>query len=190
MILPETAEAYEDGSQEEGIDEIKRIIDRGYEIDVNDYSKEIEDKWLSYCSGMPESQKLLLSNLVERHNRLSELEKLALERENVLNVTEKLLDAKVDELRSLKNSVDAVLLEYKESIADSRIKSLVRIYENMKPKEASKIFSDLFSPVLVEVISQMNEDKLAPILSNMDPNRARDLTVELANYRRLVKLGR
>ena len=62
----------------------------------------------------------------------------------------------------------------------SKILSLVKIYENMKPRDAAKIFDELEMPVLLQVVSNMKEIKVAPVIASMNPARARDLSIELA----------
>ena len=62
---------------------------------------------------------------------------------------------------------------------------MCEIYENMKPKEAARIFEALEMDTLLEVAERMKERKLAPIMAKMHPEKARDMTVELSRLRRL-----
>ena len=64
---------------------------------------------------------------------------------------------------------------------DARLRSLVRIYESMKPKEAALIFDKLETTVLIGVVERMKENKVAPILASMQPDRARQVTDMLAD---------
>lgn len=66
---------------------------------------------------------------------------------------------------------------------------LVRIYATMKPKEAARIFDALDMPILLAVMENMKESKSAPILASMSVERARALTEELTNRRRLPAVG-
>jgi flagellar motility protein MotE (MotC chaperone) len=63
-------------------------------------------------------------------------------------------------------------------------KSLVTMYETMKPKDAAKIFDRLDIKVLVEVSTQINPRRMSEILAQMTPDAAERLTVELANRAR------
>lgn len=54
------------------------------------------------------------------------------------------------------------------------------MYENMKPKEAARIFDKLDMTVLLGVVQQMKTRKMAPILAKMNSSVAQRLTVELA----------
>ena len=55
------------------------------------------------------------------------------------------------------------------------------MYENMKPKDAARIFDRLDMKILVEVSTQMNPRKMSEVLAQMSPDAAQRLTVELAN---------
>ena len=57
---------------------------------------------------------------------------------------------------------------------------LVKVYETMKPREAAAIFNDLAMPVLISVLDRMKETKAAAVLAAMAPDRARDVTTQLA----------
>ena len=62
-----------------------------------------------------------------------------------------------------------------------RFKSIVSMYENMKAKDAARIFDRLDMRILVEVSTQINPRKMSEILAQMSPENAEHLTVELAN---------
>ena len=57
---------------------------------------------------------------------------------------------------------------------------LVAMYEAMKPKDAAKIFNNLEMDVLLRLAKVINPRKMAPILAEMDPPRAQELTVQMA----------
>jgi flagellar motility protein MotE (MotC chaperone) len=54
------------------------------------------------------------------------------------------------------------------------------MYENMRAKDAAKIFDRLEMPVLIAVVSQINPRRMADIMAQMKPENAERLTVELA----------
>jgi flagellar motility protein MotE (MotC chaperone) len=68
----------------------------------------------------------------------------------------------------------------KEQLENARFKSVVTMYETMKPKEAAKIFDRLDIGVLIDVASQIKPQIMAAILAQMSPEVAERLTVELA----------
>jgi len=68
----------------------------------------------------------------------------------------------------------------KEELESTRFKSVVTMYETMKPKEAAKIFDRLDIGVLLDMASQIKPQIMAAILAQMSPEVAERLTVELA----------
>jgi flagellar motility protein MotE (MotC chaperone) len=105
-------------------------------------------------------------------------------REALLAVAEQRIDQKISELEILRKSIEDLMLLQDEQ-EEAQIRSLVKIYENMKPKDAAQIFEELDMWVLLEVIDRMKERKSAPILAKLTPGRAKTITIELAQRRDL-----
>jgi flagellar motility protein MotE (MotC chaperone) len=55
------------------------------------------------------------------------------------------------------------------------------MYENMKAKEAAKVFDRLELRILVEVVNMMNPRRMSDILALMSTEAAERLTIEIAN---------
>ncbi len=72
------------------------------------------------------------------------------------------------------------MAQRKEDVENARFKSVVTMYETMKPKEAAKIFDRLDIRVLIEVASQIKPQRMSEIMAQMSPEAAERLTVELA----------
>jgi flagellar motility protein MotE (MotC chaperone) len=66
---------------------------------------------------------------------------------------------------------------------DAGWQGLVKVYETMKPKDAATIFNDLAMPVLLQVLDRMKDAKAAAVMAAMNPDKARDVTAELAQMR-------
>ena len=62
-------------------------------------------------------------------------------------------------------------------------RQMVKLYEGMRPRDAAAIFDELDLPVLVGIVERMAERKAAPVIGAMRPERARQLTAELARQR-------
>ena len=124
----------------------------------------------------------LLKELSKRREALDK-EKTDLNvREQVLKATENKIDKKVLELKKLQTQLEDLMKQYEQK-ENSKILSLVKIYETMKPKDAAKIFNELEMPVLLKVVSNMKEVKVAPVIASMDPAKARDLSIELSRQK-------
>lgn len=100
-------------------------------------------------------------------------------RENLLAATEARIDDKIAELKSIKAEIDEVFAT-EESRGEEKLMSLVKVYENMKPKDAAAVFEQLDMAVLLDLLDRMSERKMAAILAAMDPARAQAVTVALA----------
>lgn len=126
----------------------------------------------------------VLQKLTERRTGLDGREKDIERREALLRAAEDQIERKISEMRSLQNTIEGLLRQYNDQ-EDNKMRSLVKIYENMKPKEAAKIFEQLDMPIMLEVVERMKEQKVAPILAEMDPAKARTITSELAQRRQI-----
>ena len=126
----------------------------------------------------------VLQRLRQRRDQLDAREKEMDVREKVLRVTEAKIDQKLADLGKLKEQVQAVLDTYNQK-EEGKLLSLVKIYENMKPKEAARIFEELDMQTLLPVIAKMKEAKVAPVLAQMDPKKAKAVTTELSQMRKL-----
>lgn len=129
----------------------------------------------------------LLDDLVKRRQALEQREKELMTREALVRATETELDQKLVQLQKLRGEIEA-LLETQSEEEKARTASLVKIYEGMKPKDAARIFDTLDLDILVSVVGEMSERKLSPILASMNPERARTLTIMLAEQKQLPVL--
>jgi len=129
--------------------------------------------------GLTSTEIALLQDLAARR---VELDARAVDldlREKTLMAVEQQVTAKIDELKRIEVTVQDLLGRF-GGAQSARIESLVKIYQNMKPKDAARIFMELDTYVLLDVVERMRESKVAPILALMDPARAKEITVELA----------
>jgi len=130
----------------------------------------------------------LLQQLAERRQVLESREQEFELRTGLLAAAESRIDKKVEELKVLRETISGLIKTF-DAQQDAKLLSLVKIYENMKPKEAAKIFEELGMDTLLEVAERMKERKLAPIMAKMHPEKARDMTVELSRLRQLPTVG-
>jgi flagellar motility protein MotE (MotC chaperone) len=129
----------------------------------------------------------VLQKLQERRGTLDGRERDVERREALLKAAEDQIERKISEMKSLQHQIEGLLRQYNDQ-EDSKMRSLVKIYENMKPKDAAKIFEQLDMGIMLEVVERMKEQKVAPILAEMNPVKARELTSELAQRRQMPQL--
>ncbi len=116
----------------------------------------------------------LLQSLAERRKELDLRASQLEQREALLLAVERRIDEKVEELKGLQSSI--------QGETEDQYKSLVKIYENMKPKDAARIFEELSMAILLPVTERMKERKLAAVLAKMNTAKAMTLTTQLAQH--------
>ena len=136
---------------------------------------------------LSETELVMLQSLAERRSELEARERALDQREALITVAERRLDEKLEELRLLRGQIEEMLAIADEE-DEEHILSLVRIYESMRPSDAAAIFDGLDLEVVLAVLQRMREQKSAPILASMNPERARVVTTELALRRQLPAL--
>ena len=135
-----------------------------------------------------QSERKLLQELRQRRKEIEQysnelpVDKLALES------VKQYIDKRLILLENLQNKLKPQLKDNNKG-EEQKIQRLVKVYENMKPKEAAKIFNDLQIGVLIEMALNMKESKLAAILSEMKAEKARELTSILATQNDLMELN-
>lgn len=125
------------------------------------------------------SEQALLQKLGDRRAELDKREADLAMRESLVAAAEKKLDAKTKELADLQAQV-AALVDQKQASEAANFKAIVSMYENMKPRDAAKIFDTLDINVLIKVAQAMNPRKMSPILGAMSSIPAQALTTALA----------
>ncbi len=129
----------------------------------------------------------VLRSLSKRRESLELREREIVKQEALLKAAEGEVERKVTELVKIKSELKK-LLEDQSKIQKERVQSLVKIYSGMKPKQASRIFDTLNMDILLAVIGKMSERKTSPILANMNPEKARKITIKLAEQHKLPVL--
>lgn len=142
--------------------------------------------WIDPAS-MTDAELDVLHKLSERRklleSRAGELEM----REQLLKATEKRVDTKIGELKKIQVTINGLLKRH-DAEKDRQMKSVVKIYENMKPKSAARIFERLEMSVLLDVMERMREAKSASIMAKMSPVKAKSVTSALAKRRALPRV--
>jgi flagellar motility protein MotE (MotC chaperone) len=125
----------------------------------------------------------ILKNLRQRREAIEDRNKDLVILETALQSIQKDIEVKVAQLEKLNTQIEEKSSD--GGIANGeRVNKLVRIYEGMKPKDAANIFNDLQMSVLLDVAQKMKDNKLAAVVAEMQPQKARDLTMALAANRR------
>jgi flagellar motility protein MotE (MotC chaperone) len=129
---------------------------------------------------LSQSEVRLLQALADRRKTLDSREYAVNQREALLKAAEQRILDKQANLVAMRDEVKG-LLDQLDDQEKTRISNLVKLYENMKPKEAAHILNDLELNVMLGVVQRMNVRKLAPVLAAMDADKARAVTRALAS---------
>jgi flagellar motility protein MotE (MotC chaperone) len=132
------------------------------------------------------AERAILERLQERRQELDTRARELDIRESLIKAAEKRMEGQLAELKATEARI-TVATEQKDEAQAARFKGLVTMYENMKPRDAAKIFDRLDIGVLLEVVSKIEPRKMADILALMSPDAAQHLTVELASQAQQVK---
>ena len=117
-----------------------------------------------------------------RREAMEERERAISTREALMAVAEQRLAARLGELAALQGRLEAADAEAKQR-EETHWRTLAKLYETMRPREAATVFNELDLPVLVQVVERMGDRRAAAVLGAMQPDRVRQLTVELARLR-------
>jgi flagellar motility protein MotE (MotC chaperone) len=104
--------------------------------------------------------------------------------EAVLAATEVRVNAQVEKLAAVKRGVEG-LMQQRSTLAQEDLKRMVAIYEAMKPKDAARIFGDLETDIVIDVLDRMPERRSAPIIAEMPDAKAREVTRVIMQRRQL-----
>lgn len=134
------------------------------------------------------SQIELLQSLSERRKELDARERAIEQREGLLTAAEHRIESKIEELKAVKVEIEGLIKKY-DAQEEQQIAGLVKIYETMKPKDAARIFNELDMEVLLEVFERMKASKTAPVLADMDPIRAKEITTRIAERKKMPDIN-
>lgn len=159
---------------------------------IEPQADEVSSKWRDASDtdlDFSRSRMTVVGELAERRQELEAMAQELEQKKSLLDAAEKQIDQKHSELLALQKELKTLLGQQSEGEAE-RIRSLVKIYEGMKPKDAARIFNTLDTEVLLQVLGRMSERKSAPIIAAMNDDRARLVTILLAEQKQLPEQPR
>lgn len=132
----------------------------------------------------------LLKSLQERQEQLHERDKQLADREQQLahreadiRLVQQQIEERLTKLAMLRKEMNDLLQE-KASFEEKRFEHLVKVYEVMKPEEASALFERLNEDTAARLLYQMKEKKAGQILASISPQVAAKLSERLATQPR------
>jgi flagellar motility protein MotE (MotC chaperone) len=134
------------------------------------------------------AERAILERLQQRRQELDTRARELDIRESLIKAAEKRMEGQLTELKETEARITTETQQRDDAQA-ARFKGLVTMYENMKPRDAAKIFDRLDIGVLLEVASKIEPRHMADIMAQMSPDAAQHLTVELASQAQEIKPG-
>ena len=120
-------------------------------------------------------------NISAELKRLKTKEKELAQKEQSLKLLEKDLNAKLDKLQKIEARIKK-MLEDANVLKDKKIKHLVDMYANMKPKQAAQVLSTVDEDLAVKILSGMRGRKAGEILSYVEAEKAAKLSEKLTDH--------
>lgn len=132
---------------------------------------------------LPESnaERRLLEQLAERRALLEERETAIETREQLLKAMERRAEERFTALDAREAEI-AALEAARINKQQEEYAALSSAYERMKARDAAQIFNSLDEEILVPVAAGMRTQALSGVLAEMAPDKARRLTILLADH--------
>lgn len=124
----------------------------------------------------------LVKDIMAHQSEMGSQQKEVAAQQRVLDAAKAALDVRM-------NDLDASLAQLKQkqadqkAVVDGETDRLVKIYEDMPPKEAAAVFNIMDLHVLVAVSGRMNTRKISAIMGNMSPERVNLISQYMAGVR-------
>ncbi len=126
----------------------------------------------------------LLQELDQKRVELERRAQALALREQLLNLAEERLAARLQDMRDLKDELSTMLGDLSE-MKKEELAQLAQIYGNMKPNEAAGILNRLDNSIVYDVLKRMQAKKSAKIMAAMDGNKARFISELMAQEQQL-----
>ena len=124
----------------------------------------------------------LVKDILARQSSIEGEQQQLDQQKHVLNAARAVLDQKMNTLDASMATLEQKQAAHRE-VMDAETDRLVRIYEDMPPKEAAAVFNIMDIHVLIAVASKMNTRKVSAIMGNMSPERVNLISQFMAGVR-------
>lgn len=121
----------------------------------------------------------LMDLLKAREARVAAREEAVADRERALEVARAEVIENLEALKSAEEDL-AKLVTLSSTAAEDDLARLTSVYENMKPKEAAALFSEMAPEFAAGFLGRMRADAAAAIMAGLDPAQAYTISVLLA----------
>ena len=167
--------AYAEEKQAQETAELSKVLNSG------NSSTTVAPNNMRPDNGFSQSEIMILQELAERREAL-DLRSKEIDRKAVqLKVAEDEIDKKIKQLQDYEQRLKKLMVEYNKEERE-KITSLAKLYMNMKPKDAARIFNTLDMSILIPLLKEMKPATTSAILSQMNAERVKEVTAELIGH--------
>lgn len=135
----------------------------------------------------PEHLTAALDAIKAREAKLAAREKEIEERETTLTAAEDAIDAELEKLEQAEHSLRETI-NLAAAAAEDDLTQLTSVYANMKPKQAAALFEHMDPGFAAGFLGRMPSDGAARIMAGMTPEKAYEISVELAGRNADIRL--
>ena len=121
----------------------------------------------------------LLDALRAREAAVEALEAELGAKEKAIEVAKTEIERRIEALEAAEKRLKQTLAQ-SETAAENDLTRLTNVYENMKPKDAAKLFEAMEPEFAAGFLGRMNSDTAAQIMAGLDPQTAYSISVILA----------
>lgn len=121
----------------------------------------------------------MLDAFREREARLAERERLLEERAHAVDIADKAVSAKLQELVDAESALRETL-SLADGAVDKDIERLTVVYETMKPKEAAALFEEMAPEFAAGFLARMRPESAAQIMTGLSSEAAYTISVVMA----------
>lgn len=123
-------------------------------------------------------EKIDLNFLINKKAELKkEEERLAKKRAELMAIQVE-INNKITILTKLRNEIRAQMAQ-KKTVADKKLKHLIKVYSAMKPQKAARLIEKLDTKFAIELLSNMKGDIVGNLLSFIDTDKAARISEQL-----------
>lgn len=127
----------------------------------------------------PEDFQPLLEALNSREASLEDREAAFENRMRALEIADREVTRKLEELQQAEDALRQTIA-LADTAAEDDIDRLTRVYENMKPQQASALFEEMDPNFAAGFLSRMRPEVAAAIMAGLTPNAAHTFSVVIA----------
>lgn len=133
----------------------------------------------------PETPLALVEALKTRETQVAAREAAMADRMAALSLAEEAIKKRTDEMTAAETELKKTL-QIADGASEADLTRLTAVYEAMKPKDASKLFTEMAPEFAAGFLGRMNPASAAAVIAGMDPGKAYSISVLIAGRNALA----